>query len=429
MTATEAQADLDRVQAQLGQAFPATDARLAVRVDPLKDTIVGDVGRSLWLLFAAVSVLLLVACTNIAALLLARTADRQQEISIRYSLGASRASIVAQLLTESVVLAVVGALAGLAVAAGALRAFDVLGTGLPRVSELRLDWTLVAYSLCCAVGATLLFGLVPAIRTAKRPTSDPLVARSRTVAPSTHRLQWLLVGVQVALAVPLLFGAGLLLRSFDAVGRVVPGFQADRVLTFRITGNWGETSDRPALRRRLTGTLDALRALPGIDAAATTLAAPGVPFEHPTEFRVGGEDTGGNQRIMASTRVVSPGYFATMQIPLLAGTQCQPNDTAPTALVNRRFAALYTAGAAPLGRSIQNVPVNRYLGSARIVGVVGDAREEGLNQEPPASSTGATPLRFPFRSSSCARGRSRWRWPTRSAASWASWNRAARSTT
>jgi putative ABC transport system permease protein len=384
VTAVEAQADIDRVQAQLGQAYPDTDAKLGVRVVPLKDVVVGDVGRSLWLLFAAVSVLLLIACTNIAALLLARTADRQQEISIRYSLGASRASIIGQLLTESLVLAVVGSLAGLAVAAGALRTFAELGQGLPRVAELRLDWTLVAYSLGCAVAATLLFGLLPAVRLAKRPTSDGLSARSRSVAPSTHRLQWLLVGVQVALAVPLLFGAGLLLRSFDALGRVSPGFAPERILTFRISGDWSETSDMKALQRRMNLTLASLRALPGVDAAATTVAAPGVPFEHPTEVRIVEGGASANQRIMASTRVVSEGYFTTMQIPVLAGTSCPQEGPAPTALVNRRFAALYLAGAAPLGRHVEHVPANPFLAAAGIVGVVGDAREEGLNREPPA---------------------------------------------
>jgi putative ABC transport system permease protein len=384
VTPAEAQADLDRVQAQLAQAFPATDAQIGVRVTPLKAVIVGEVGRSLWLLFAAVSVLLLIACTNIAALLLARTADRQQEISIRYSLGASRASIVGQLLTESLVLAVTGSLAGLLVAAGGLRVFQLLGAGLPRVAELRLDGVVVAYSLGCAAGTTLLFGLLPALRTSKRPAGDGLTLRSRTVAPATHRLQWLLVGLQVALAVPLLFGAGLLLRSFDQLGRVTPGFEADRVLTFRITGNWGETGDMTALQRRLASTLEALRALPGVEAAATTLAAPGVPFEHPSQVRIVEGDAGANERLMANTRVVSPGYFTTMQIPLLAGTSCPAETTTPTALVNRRFAALYTAGAAPIGRHVEQIPANGFLGTGRIVGVVGDAREEGLNHEPPA---------------------------------------------
>jgi predicted permease len=384
VTPHEAQADLDRVQALLAQAFPATDATIGVRVTPLKTVIVGDVGRSLWLLFAAVSVLLLIACINIAALLLARTADRRQEISVRYSLGASRASIIGQLLTESLVLAVAGSLVGLLVAAGALRVFQLLGAGLPRVAELRLDGIVVVYSLGCAVGTTLLFGLLPALRTSKRPAGDGLALRSRTVAPATHRLQWLLVGLQVALAVPLLFGAGLLLRSFDQLGRVAPGFQPDRILTFRITGNWGETGDMAALRRRMTATLEALRALPGIEAAATTLAAPGVPFEHPSQLRIVEGDAGVNERLRANMRVVSAGYFATLQIPLLAGTGCPAGETTPTALVNRRFAALYTAGAAPIGRHVEQVPVNGFLGTGRIVGVVGDAREEGLNHEPPA---------------------------------------------
>ena len=383
VTVAEARADLDRVQGQLARAHPATDAAIAVRLQPLKDVVVGDVGRSLWLLFAAVSVLLLIACTNIAALLLARTADRQQEIAVRYSLGASRASIVGQLLTESLVLAVAGSVVGLGVAAAALRAFALLGDGLPRVAELRLDWTLVAYSLGCAVGATLLFGLLPALRTAKRPTSDPLAARSRTVAPATQRLQWLLVGVQVALAVPLLFGAGLLLRSFDALGRVAPGFEPARILTFRISGDWGETTDMKALQRRIDGTLAALRALPGVEAAATAVQAPGVAFEQQTEYRVGGGETTANQRRIASTRVVSEGYFATMQIPLLAGTSCPAESPAPVAIVNSRFVALYAAGRPPMGRSIEQVPASPFLGAARIIGVVADAREEGLQKAAP----------------------------------------------
>ena len=382
VTASEAQADLDRVQAQLGREYPATDAALGVRVRPLKDVIVGGTGRSLWLLFAAVSLLLLIACSNIAALLLARTADRQQEISIRYSLGASRASIVRQLLTEALVLAILGSVAGLLVAAGAFRMFHVLAGNLPRMAEVRLDWTLVAYALVCAAGATLVFGLLPAVRNTARQTSDSLAQRSRSVAPATHRLQWLLVGMQVALAVPLLFGAGLLLRSFDALGRVSAGFEFHRVLTFRITGNYGETTDIKALSRRIDLTLESLRALPGIEAAATTLAAPGVPFEHQTEVRIVEGDATPNQKIMASTRVVSAGYFATMQIPLLAGEACPQEAATPSAVVNRRFAALYVPGVTPVGRHVEHS--NPFLPASRIVGVIADAREEGLNREPPA---------------------------------------------
>jgi predicted permease len=376
VTQTEAAADLDQLQASLGRQYPATDAQLAVRVRPLKDMVVGGVGRSLWLLFGAVSLLLLIACTNIAALLLARTADRQQEISIRYSLGASRGSIVRQLLTEALVLALLGSLLGLLVAMAAIATFHEMAANLPRISEVRLDRALLAYSLVCAAGATLAFGLVPAMRNTNR------AAGARTHTPATHRLQWGLVGVQVALAVTLLVGSGLFLRSFDALRHVAPGFEPDNVLTFRISGNWGETADLNALRRRLDVTLDALRALPGVEGAATSLAAPGVPFEHATELRfLDGESTPGS-KIFAHTRVISHGYFATMRIPLLAGEDCGRDSTVPSTLVNRKFASLYLAGRTPVGRHVEQVPRNPFLGGARIVGVVGDAREQGLNLEP-----------------------------------------------
>ena len=342
---SDAQADLDTVQARLGAQYPATDARLAVRVQPLKDVTVGGVSRSLWMLFAAVSLLLLIACTNIAALLLARTADRRQEIAIRYSLGASRASIVRQLLTEALVLAVLGSLAGLAVAAAAFRAFRALAGSLPRMSELRFDTTLAAYSLGCALTATVLFGLLPALRNTRRGAGGSLAERSRSVTASTYRLQWVLVGVQVALAVTLLFGAGLLLRSFDALSRVAPGFDPSHVLTFRMTGNWGETVDQRALRRRIDLALEAIRSVPGVEAAATSLATPGVPFEYQTEFRLLDGDTRPNDRIVASTRAVSAGYTTTMRIPLIAGKSCEQESSLPTALVNRRFAAICTCRA------------------------------------------------------------------------------------
>ena len=230
------------------------------------------------------------------------------------------------------------------------------------------------------MGATLLFGLLPAMRGTRQDAGEALSARGRTVAPAASRLQWLLVGVQVALAVPLLFGAGLLLRSFDALGRVSPGFEPGRVLTFRISGNYGETVNMQALSRRIDATLESLRAVPGIEAAATSLAIPGVPFRYQTELRFSDGQNSRNQRIMANSRVVSAGYFTTMRIPVLAGEACSETSTVSSALVNRRFAALYHPGDTPVGRYLEQVPPNPFLKAARIVGVAGDAREEGLNE-------------------------------------------------
>jgi putative ABC transport system permease protein len=380
-TIAQAQADLEKVQAQLATEYPATDASLAVRMRPLKDVTVGGIGRSLWTLFGAVSLLLLIACTNIAALLLARTADRRREIVIRNSLGASRMSIIRLLMTEALVLATLGSALGLVVAAGAFRAFRGLAGALPRISELRLDWTLVAYSLGCAVGATLLFGLLPAVRSTKH-LADSLAHSGRAVTPATTRLQWVLVGIQISLAVTLLFGAGLLLRSFEALARVPAGFDPSHVLTFRISGNWGETVDLKAMRRRIDSTLEILRATPGVEAAATSLAAPGVRFEYRTEVRIVEGTTNPDDKIIATSRVISDGYFRTMQIPLLSGEPCGTAPNPPTAVANRRFAELYLPGATAVGRHVDQVPPNPYVGAARIAGVVADAREDGMRDEP-----------------------------------------------
>src|SRR5467141_525445 len=162
VTLQEVQANLATVQAQLGRAYPETDAELGVVIQTLKETTVGGARGSLWMLFGSVSLLLLIACTNIVALLLARAAQRQHEISVRFSLGGSRTAIVTQLLTEVFVLALIGSVLGLSVAAGASKVFQSLGGDLPRVEEIRLDWRIVLYSLACSVVATLLCGLVPA---------------------------------------------------------------------------------------------------------------------------------------------------------------------------------------------------------------------------------------------------------------------------
>src|SRR5207249_60160 len=156
VTVAQARADLATVQANLGRQYPKPDAEITVKIQPLKDATVRGVSGSLWTLFVSVSLLLLIACTNIAALLLSRATYRQHEIGVRFSLGGSRASVVAQLLTESFVLALGGAVAGLFVAAGASNVFRVLARNLPRVEEIALDWTIVLYTLACAFAATLL---------------------------------------------------------------------------------------------------------------------------------------------------------------------------------------------------------------------------------------------------------------------------------
>ncbi|HUI53597.1 MAG TPA: ABC transporter permease [Bryobacteraceae bacterium] len=381
VTIEQARANLAIVQAALARQYPKPDAEITVHIAPLKDATVGGVKKSLWLLFGSVSLLLLIACTNIAALLLSRAAGRQHEISVRFSLGASRAAVAWQLFTEVLLLALAGAALGLIVAGGAAGVFRTLARQLPRLDEIRLDARIVLYSLACAVAATLLCGVLPAIRGTRNNLARSLAQSGRAHVSRRNPVQLSLVGVQVALAVTLLAGAGLLLRSFQELGRVSPGFDPARVLTFHISSSWGETVDYKAVNQRVRRVLDALQSLPGIEAVSTVYSLPGVPAEYQVEVKTveGRPET--EPKMLAQARAVSPGYFATMRIPLLAGELCRDDAAATTMMVNSSFANAYFPGGAAAGHRLVQ-PSNPNLVPSEITGIVGDARETGLDQAP-----------------------------------------------
>jgi putative ABC transport system permease protein len=392
----QGRANLAAVQADLGRQFPKTDKDLSTTVEPLKEVTVGGVRKSLTILFGSVSLLLLIACINIAALLLSRAAARQHEISVRFSLGASRASVALQFFTEVLVLAVAGSLLGLVVAAGASRVFRTLAKSLPRLDEIGLDWRIVLYSLVCAVAATLICGIVPAIRGTRRNLAGSMAQSGRSSVGGRNRVQFVLVGAQVALAVTLLVGAGLLLRSFQALARVSPGFEPDRILAFHVSMSWGETGDPKGATQRANRIVDALRTIPGVESAASSLTLPGVPGEYQVQLKTseGRADTEPN--MLAQGRVVSPAYFTTMHIPLMAGEMCR-NDDRPTVMVNRSFADKYLPGTSAIGRHLIQ-PESAYIPPSEIRGIVGDAREMGLDQAPSPTVywciTGAQPGTF-----------------------------------
>lgn len=381
VTLSQAQADIASVQAQLGKQFPKTDADLSISVQSLKEDTVSSVRRSLWMLFASVTLLLLIACTNIVALLLARVTDREHEITVRFSLGASRRTLIAQLLSETFVLAIAGAALGLILATVAAKIFRLLAADLPRVQEIVLDWRIVAYALVCSLAATFLCGLLPALR-ATRNLSESLAKDRRTHVSEGHPLQWGLVGVQVALAVTLLFGAGLLLRSFQQLSRVSPGFDPSHVLTLHISGGWGETVDLKGLAQRIDRDLEALRAVPGVEAAAISSSLPGVPGNNETQVKLveGSQDP--NRKLTAAGRFVSTGYFSVMHIPVLAGSPCPPNGTTQALLVNRNFAETYLPQASALGHHLLLGEGSPFATVGEIRGVVADAREQGLALDP-----------------------------------------------
>jgi len=396
----QAREDLTLIQAQLAKQYPVTDAPISVRIVPLADTVGGAFRGSLWLLYGAVSLLLLIACINIAALLLSRTARREREIALRVSLGASRSTIAGELFAETAVLVCVGATSGVLVAAAVSRAFQTFAPRLPRLEAIGVEPRMLLYSLAAAVVVALLCGLLPAIRGARGVASRTHGAGRRLFH---HSIQWSLVGVQVTLSITLLSGAGLLMRTLDALSRVEPGFDAARILAFRVSGNWNENYDNPAgLVRRVDSTLDDLSAIPGAEAVATSWTLPGAPGPYEIEFELGGATSAARQPVIGAWRTVSPSYFKTMGVSLLSGSLCRslpsgihrPGSSLDV-MVNRRFTDRYFPGSSPIGADLSWD--NGSL-TGRITGIVGDARELGIDHDiaPTVYSCDSAPNPFPW---------------------------------
>jgi predicted permease len=382
MTIDQARADLARVQAALAQEYPESDRDIGVVLGSLEDARLGGIRGSLWLLYAAVTVLLVIACTNTAALLLARESQRRHDIAIRRVLGASNLSLLARSLGETFVLVVCGSIVGLALAAGATTAFRRLAAGLPRVDQISIDVGVVAYTFAVVLIVTMLCGVLPVLRS----TDGGIGGRSggaRWQVSSRHAAQWFLVGAQVTLSVMLLTGGGLLARSLYELSQVQPGFDAKNVLTFRITGNFGEAVP---IAQTVEGVLAEVAALPAISSVSASSPVPGVfndrsGFDFSTAaYRTSREAAGPEGEMPAATRIVSPGYFEAMKIPLVEGDRCARslNGESQEVAVNQRFASQYFAGRSPLGRAI----VSPRGDALRIVAVYGDSREYGVGLSP-----------------------------------------------
>jgi putative ABC transport system permease protein len=384
VTLDQARADLDVVQAQLARQYPDTDREIGVRIRPLKEVVVADTGESLWLLFGAVSLLLLISCINIAALMLSRSAHREREIAVRLSIGASRSGVAAQVLIEAAILAFAGTLFGLLIGAAGSAAFRQLAPDMPRIDEIALDGRILLYTLASMGIVTFLCGVFPAIRSTRTRLTSTLAEASRTQVAGRQRIQWLLVGMQVALSVTLLAGAGLLLRSFQELSNVDAGFQPRRVLAFRLSGSWADLGNMPGLMQQIDRTLDGLRALPGVEATATSVTPPGVPLTFDQEFRLVEENGPRQKPVVAGSAVVSPSYFETMQLQLAAGEVCRLTPDAPSneLMVNSAFANRYLGGFSGIGRHLTNSGAPANVSPPRIVGIIEDARDRGIDRDP-----------------------------------------------
>jgi putative ABC transport system permease protein len=374
VTIEQGQDDLSGVQARLGETFPETDRGWGAALVPLKDSEVGGIRRSLWLLMGAVALVLLAACGNIACLLLADAARRRHEIAVRLALGAERRRVVGQLLREGLVLAAGGSAAGLMLADAGIAAVRRAGDDLPRLAGVHADVRLIAFTLGLGTATSIVFAVGPALVAARQDPAEALARGGRSQVGGRHLVQRVLVAAQVALAIVLLAGAGLLLRSFVRIQSIRPGFDPDGVLTFRMSAQWSERAD--AVVQRQARTIARLEAVRGVEAAAFSQLLPGGIDVPPIEFRIAGRDP--REKTFALGRSVSAGYFRVLRIPLLQGATCSADPAAipyATVLVTRAFADRFFPGEDPIGHAIL---VPSQLTDARIVGIVGDVREGGI---------------------------------------------------
>jgi putative ABC transport system permease protein len=382
----QVRAELDSVGAQMEQALPTLDQGWLPSVFELDDELLGGVRRELWVLMAAVGCLLLMACANMANLLLARGATRRKEFALRTALGASRGDIVSQLLTESILLALGGGVLGLLMATGAVYVLAQAGpASVPRLAQATLDLRLSAFAMAISLATGILFGLAPAVH---RPGSRLTTAlnegvRGGTAGRAGRRLRNVLVVAEVALAVVVQIGAGLLMRSFIGLRAVNPGFQPAGLLTFRVPLGGGRNA---AVDRRIAffqQVSERIATLPGVRAVGAVNYLPLTGLALGATFSVEGHPVpGAGQRPYGLWRSVTPSYFAVMRIPLIAGRALADSDTAqapPVILVNQTLARRFWPHASAIGGRITIDPVPGLV--AEIVGVVGDVKPDQMNSE------------------------------------------------
>jgi putative ABC transport system permease protein len=380
-----AEADLASIAADIAREFPASNAGWTVRVIPLRDQLVGSVRTTLVVLLTAVGIVLLIACTNVANLLLVRAASRQREVAVRYALGAERWQILWQLLVESLILSLAAGALGILLGWWALQGLlAMLPAGAPAVSEAVLDRRVLAFTAAVSVLTGLVFGLVPALQAARTDPSEGLREGSRgsTGSRRAHRTRNLLVVVEVALAAMLLILASLLVQTFVRLLNVNTGFRADGVLTMEVAlPRTVYAGQRPAeFFERLVGRLSAV---PGVDSVAAASSVPLAGTENLRQVTVEGRPRPEpGKEVIADFRVVTPGYFKTMAIPQVSGEELprQPiPGGAPVLLINSMMADTVFSGENPLGRRLKMTSYDQDAPWYTIAGVVGDTRHTSLD--------------------------------------------------
>lgn len=383
----QAHDDLARVQRQLGEQFPQTDKGWSAVVRSLKEVRVGEHRKTLLFVFGAVAMLLLIAVANIAGLMLTQFQQRERELAIRSSIGASRMQILGAVMREILLMAVAGVALGCALAAWLVDGAGKVLPVLPAPVEFQLGWRALAFAAAAGAGAATLCGLLPAWQATRANLSAILAQAGRGGSGGRHQWQRGLVTGQVALTTLLLASAGLMLRSYYNLAHVDLGFDPSRTVTFHIGAAWNE--DRTRIGQMQEALVDELARTPGVEAAgfANFLPASAATLRYQVALveTARTEETG---KINAGERSISRGYLKAMGAPLVAGTDCPDLRTLsappPEALVNRRFVDLFGKGRNLVGehiRFLQDV-VTPNAQAMEIVGVAGDMREDALNVAP-----------------------------------------------
>ncbi len=382
VTLEQARADMQGITSNLANAFPDSDKGITAKLTSLKQQMVGSVRPLLLVLLAAVGFVLLIACVNVANLLLARSTGRTREFAVRAALGATQMRVIRQLLTESLLLALVGGSLGLLLAAwGTRAALGVLPAALPRAEQVGLDSRVLLFTVSISLLVGILFGLTPALKTSQPDLHETLKQGGRGASGARHHAQGVFVVVEMALALVLLIGAGLTIRSLAKLWNVDPGFRPHNVLTFGLSFPPALMNAPPdAIRAAFREFDEKIAALPGVEAVSQTWGAIPLSGDDEQLFWLEGQPKPANENDMnwAIDYIVEPDYLKAMGIPLLRGRFFTPQDNERTRLVvvvDQVFAQKYFPNQDPIGKRIN---INRFTQLAEIVGVVGHVNQWGL---------------------------------------------------
>ena len=385
VTINQAQAEMTNIESRLEQQYPDTNTGIGVRLVSTQEQTVKEIRPALLVLLGAVAFLLLIACANIANLLLARSAARQKEFAIRAALGASRLRVLHLLLTESLLLSLAGGALGLLLAVWGTAALMALAPdNVPRLNEVGVDARVFGFTLVVSLLTGIVFGLLPAIQASKPDLNEALKEGSRgsmgsTGSGSGKRTRSVLVAVEVALSLVLLIGAGLMIKSFIRLQQTHLGFNTDNLLALDLALSESRYPEEHQQVSFFQKTLEQVGALPGIQSAAVTTGLPLTVNLSGSDFRVEGHpEPEPGQEMIINTRSVSPGYFSTLGISLLKGRDFSDRDNrdAPAvAIINQDLSRTYFPGEDPVGKRITFSDGESWMS---IVGVIGDVKQVSL---------------------------------------------------